>query len=139
MNYMCIGSVDGSTDAPVKCDHAAETEVFRLCAQTGWGAAVLVAKTEGDPMLFASDIRSHVRSIDRDVPVTAVRTMDDVVEASLGQRRLTMLLAVVGIYGVIAYSVAQRTQELGIRRALGAQESDILRMVVGQGLGLTLA
>ena len=90
-------------------------------------------------MLFASDIRSHVRSIDRDVPVTAVRTMDDVVEASLGQRRLTMLLAVVGIYGVIAYSVAQRTQELGIRRALGAQESDILRMVVGQGLGLTLA
>ena len=101
-------------------------------------------------MLFASAIRSHVRSIDRDVPVTAVRTMDDVVEASLGQRRLTMLLlevfagvamllAVVGIYGVIAYSVAQRTQELGIRRALGAQESDILRMVVGQGLGLTLA
>jgi len=88
-------------------------------------------------MLFASDIRSHVRSIDRDVPVTAVRTMDDVVEASLGQRRLTMLLAVVGIYGVIAYSVAQRTQELGIRRALGAQESDILRMVVG--LGLTVA
>ncbi len=71
-------------------------------------------------------------------------------EASLGQRRLTMLLlevfagvamllAVVGIYGVIAYSVAQRTQELGIRRALGAQESDIFRMVVGQGLGLTLA
>src|SRR5947208_2526947 len=77
MNYMCMGSVDGSTDAPVKCDHAAETEVFRPCAQTGWGAAVLVAKTEGDPMLFASAIRSHVRSIDRDVTVTAVRTMDD--------------------------------------------------------------
>ena len=60
---------------------------FALAPRPAGGAAVLVAKTEGDPMLFASAIRSHVRSIDRDVPVTAVRTMDDVVEASLGQRR----------------------------------------------------
>jgi ABC-type antimicrobial peptide transport system permease subunit len=76
--------------------------------------------------------------------------MDEVLDATLGQRRLTMLLlgsfagmalllAVVGLYGVIAYSVSQRTQELGIRRALGAQQGDILRLVMSHALGLTLA
>jgi ABC-type antimicrobial peptide transport system permease subunit len=75
--------------------------------------------------------------------------MESVFEATLGQRRLTMvllgsfavvalILAMVGIYGVIAYSVAQRTQEVGIRRALGAQHWDILRLILGQGLGLAL-
>ena len=110
----------------------------------------VVVSTEGDPMSFGNSIRQRVLAVDRDQPVSDVKTMESVFEATLGQRRLTMLLlgmfagvalllATVGIYGVVAYSVAQRTQEVGIRRALGAQQGDILRLILGQGLGTVLA
>jgi putative ABC transport system permease protein len=112
--------------------------------------AFVIARTEGDPMRLANTIRETVLAMDRDQPVSDLRTMEQVFEATLGQRRLTMLLlglfasvalllATVGIYGSIAYSVAQRTQEVGIRRALGAQQGDILRLILLQGLRLVLA
>ena len=107
-------------------------------------------RTAGDPMRLAVAIRGAVRSIDRDQAVSDVVSEDQVLDASLGQRHLTLLLleifaavalllSLLGIYGAIAYSVAQRTQEVGIRRALGAQHGDILRLVLLQVLGLTAA
>jgi putative ABC transport system permease protein len=112
--------------------------------------AYLVLRTEGDPLRFARAARQVVLAADADQAVSDIKTMAAVLETTLGQRRLTMLLlgtfaavalllAIVGIYGAIAYSVSQRVQEVGIRRALGAQQSDILRLMLRQGLLLTLA
>jgi putative ABC transport system permease protein len=128
----------------------AEAEFYLPCAMHPPQTAFLLVKSEGDPMGLANAVRERVLAVDRDQPISDVRTMDAVFEATLGQRRLTMLLlgifagvalmlATIGIYGVVAYSVAQRTQEVGIRRALGAQQGDILRLILRQGLGMVLA
>jgi putative ABC transport system permease protein len=125
-------------------------ELYLPCHMRPPQAAGFIVRAVGDPRGLLSAVRSEVLAIDRDQPLSSVKTMDDLMETSMVQRRLTlfllgllaglaMLLALVGIYGVIAYSVAQRTKELGIRRALGAQQADILWVVISQGIGLTLA
>ena len=125
-------------------------EIYIPFAQLPWPTMNLVVRTTGDPRGLISAVRARVLALDRDQPVTAVRSMDEVLESAAAQPRFTasllgalsgiaLLLAVVGIYGVISYSVAERTQEMGIRMALGAERADILRLVLRQGLLLALA
>lgn len=124
--------------------------VYESFAQNPQKSAMLALRTAGDPLSLTRAVRGQVQALDRDQTVANVRTMDELVEEQVGERRLltillgsfagmALLLALIGIYGMIAYSVVQRTQEVGIRRALGAQESDILRLVIRQGLALALS
>jgi predicted permease len=119
--------------------------VYVSFAQDPPQTAMLAIRTEGDPLRITSIVREQSRDLDQ--PITAMRSMDELVDAEVGQRRLIMillasfagvatLLALVGLYGVIAYSVEQRIHEISIRRALGARERDILGLIVGQGFAL---
>ena len=102
-------------------------------------------RVSGDPMAFAAPLRGVIREIDPGLPVSPVRTFDEGVARTLAQRRFTALiltvfavfglgLGVLGVYGVLAYTVAERTQEIGLRRALGAPAGRVLRLVLSQGL-----
>jgi putative ABC transport system permease protein len=126
---------------------AVQSEVYLPYPQLTSPLLYLSVRTALDPHSLVSALRAQIGAADPDQPLTEIETMEERIDLASASPRFTMLLigifsgtafvlAVVGIYGVIAYSVAQRTQELGIRIALGAERRDILRLVVGNGLGL---
>lgn len=137
-----------SLDGPV------DPAIYVPMAQNTWPQALRIStfaiRTSVEPRTLLAAIRNQLHSIDSSLPVTQVQTMEEIVSGSLAQRRfnLTLLmifaavagvLAIVGVYGVMSYNVTQQTHELGIRMALGAQQSEILKMVVGDGAKLAMA
>jgi putative ABC transport system permease protein len=130
-------------------DQDTQPQLYLPFPQLPWADMNLLVRTAVVPQSMISAVRAQIAAVDPDQPVTHVQSVEEIMDSSRSQPRFTMLLlgvfsltalalAVIGIYGVLSYSVAQRLQEFGIRLALGAERADILRLVVRQGLVLAI-
>lgn len=124
-------------------------EIFAPFAQDFSSRMTVVVRTAAEPRSYVGAVRAQVQVLDRDLAIFSIRTLDDVRFEVLAQERflltllavfaaVAMLLATVGVYGVVSHTARRRTREIGIRMALGARAADVIRVVVGQGLGLAL-
>ena len=133
-------------------DRPAGTELYVPYSQNPFPSrlASLIVRTTGDPMSLVGAIRGQIQSMDRALPISQIRSMDEVMSVARSRPRfltllltlfssLSLILAALGIYGVISFSVAQRTSEIGMRMALGAQTADVIRLVGVTGIQLALA
>ena len=130
-------------------DSTAKPEVYFPYLQVTSPSMSIVVRTSAEPSSLAAAVKSQIQMVDKDLPITAAKTMEQLLAESVSGRRFNMLLltvfaavalvlAVVGIYGVMSYTVTRRTHEIGIRVAIGAQPRDVFRMVIGHGMKLAL-
>jgi putative ABC transport system permease protein len=131
-------------------DRPAGTELYFSFAQAPRTLSWVVVRTQGDPVKLTNAVRDAIRGLDRGLPISNIGSMEEVMSSARSRPRfltllltmfssLSLVLAALGIYGVISYAVAQRTNEIGIRMALGAGGGDVIKLIGASGVRLALA